>query len=55
MFGHGINLNHLGVICIPIKIEMCLVMGVIPCTSKKKHPLFNLAWKVLGHKCKVAH
>ncbi len=37
MFGHGINLNHLGVICIPIKIEMCLVMGVIPCTSKNIH------------------
>ncbi len=35
MFGHRINLDHAGVICILVKIEMCLVMRVIPCISKK--------------------
>lgn len=35
VFGHKINLDNLDVICIPIKIEMHLMMGVILCTSKK--------------------
>jgi Ulp1 family protease len=35
VFGHKINLDNLGVICIPIKIEMHLMMGVILFTSKK--------------------
>ncbi len=35
MFGHRLNLDHAGVICILVKIGMCLVMGVIPCISKK--------------------
>jgi hypothetical protein len=35
VFGFKINLDNLGVICISIKIEMHLMMGVILCTSKK--------------------
>ncbi len=49
VFGPGINLEHyLGAICIPIKIKICLVIGIGPCTFLKKL-LPKLGIQVFGH------
>jgi len=53
VFGHGINLEHLGAICIPIKIKICWVIGIGLCTSLKK--LFpTLRIQAFGRYCKVS-
>jgi hypothetical protein len=48
VFDHGINLEHLGVVCIHLKIGMCLGIGV------GKMIAHHLISSVFGHWRKIA-